>query len=165
MATKKTVIFYALAGAVAVLDQAAKFFARRFLSTDSVVTVVPGFFDLGLVYNKGGAFGVLPEWAPLFIIVALVAIYAMVRLGSNVLTSKSLVIGLGLLMGGALGNLIDRVVAGKVTDFIFLHLTIGGQVRAWPTFNIADIAVVLGAFFVFYHVYIVEKSRDTTHSA
>jgi signal peptidase II len=158
--SRKATTFYALAGGTVVLDQIAKVLARRFIPADGI-SVIPGFFDLILTYNRGGAFGVLPNWAPLFIIVALVAIYAIVRLGRNGLTSNSLVIGLGLLMGGALGNLLDRVFSPDrgVTDFISLHITLGGQVRAWPTFNIADIAIVLGAVFTFYHVYIVEKGN------
>lgn len=148
-----------IAFATVVVDQVTKLLARHFLAAGSVFTVIPGLLNLDLTYNRGAAFGVLPNWAPLFIIAALVAIYAIVRLGRNGLTSKSLVIGLGLLMGGAVGNLIDRVVFASrgVTDFVSVYVSVRGQVHAWPTFNFADVAIVLGAIFLFYHVYVVEK--------
>ena len=68
------------AAAAVVVDQLTKLAARRLLEYDRPVGVIPGFFDLRLSYNSGGAFGILPSWAPLFIIVALVAIFAIVQL-------------------------------------------------------------------------------------
>jgi signal peptidase II len=158
----KTKLFYIISAATVILDQVTKFLARKFLA-GSAVTVIPGFFDLELTYNRGGAFGILPNWAPLFIIVALVAIYAIVKIGRGGYTSRVLMTGLGLLLGGAIGNLIDRVAFSSrgVTDFISLHISSGGRTYAWPTFNIADIAIVLGAFLVFYYVYIIEKRTQT----
>lgn len=155
-------MFYLTACVTVVVDQVTKLLARHFLTSDVAVTIIPGLINLDLTYNRGGAFGILPNWAPLFIIAALVAIYAMVRLGGNGSASKSLVIGLGLLMGGAVGNLIDRIAfASKgVTDFISIYVIFGGQAHAWPTFNFADVAIVLGAIFLFYHVYIVEKQSS-----
>lgn len=146
------------------MDQVTKLLARHFLEAGRVTTVIPGLLNLDLTYNRGAAFGVLPNWAPLFIIVALVAIYAIVRFGRNGMTSFGLVIGLGLLMGGAVGNLIDRVIFASrgVTDFISVYVTLKGQLHAWPTFNFADVAIVLGAVFLFYHVYIVEKRNENS---
>lgn len=154
----KTKLLYIISAATVIVDQVTKFLARKLL-TGSGVTVIPGFFDLELAYNRGGAFGILPNWAPLFIIVALVAIYAIVKVGREGLTSRVLLTGLALLLGGAVGNLIDRIAFSSrgVTDFISLHITSGGKTYAWPTFNIADIAIVLGALMVFYYVYVIEK--------
>ena len=153
---------YFAALAVLVLDQLTKVIARGVLDDGRSVTVIPGFFDLELSYNTGGAFGVLPNWAPLFIIAALVAVFAVVKLRRASGGSRLLSIGLGLILGGALGNLIDRLIspARAVTDFLSLHVTISGETHTWPTFNVADIAIVLGAISVFYFVYIVEKRRS-----
>lgn len=149
------------------LDQVTKFIARSRLEPGQPVTVIPGFLDLNLTFNSGAAFGVMPSWAPLFVIVALVAIYAIVRLKQARPGSRSLSIGLGLLLGGALGNLVDRLVSPtrEVTDFLSLHLSYGGRTYAWPTFNVADIAIVAGAVLVLWHVYVVEKNRALRENA
>lgn len=157
----KSVLFYAAAASTVVVDQVTKVIARNVLEIDQPVTVIPGFFDLRLSFNPGAAFGVMPNWAPLFIVVALVAIFAIVRLRRSGPDSRALAAGLGLLLGGALGNLIDRLLlpGREVTDFLSLHVRVGGQTHAWPTFNVADIAVVLGAGLLFLHVYILEKRK------
>lgn len=154
--------FYIAAGAVVVLDQITKAIARATLEPDQTHTLIPGLFDLKLSSNPGAAFGILPDWAPLFIIIALVAIYAVVRLGHAQRASRSFSIGLGLVLGGAIGNLIDRLTSAdrSVTDFLNLHIRLSGETHAWPTFNIADAAIVVGAAIVLYHVFILEK-RNT----
>ena len=157
--SKKNILFYTLALGVLIVDQATKAIARGTLTEGHSVTVIPGFFDMQLSYNSGAAFGTLPNWAPLFIIVALVAIYAIVKLSRASNGSRSLQIGFGLLLGGALGNLLDRLIfSGRgVTDFLSFHIALHGKVYAWPTFNVADIAIVAGAILTLFNVYILEK--------
>lgn len=161
LVSKNSVIFYLVGLGVVIVDQITKIIARNSLS-DRALNVIPGFFDLRLSYNRGAAFGVLPDWTPLFIIVALVAIFAIVKLRSAGPDSRSLSIGLGLLLGGALGNLIDRLISpgNKVTDFLSVHIASKGKTYAWPTFNIADMAIVIGAVIVLFYVYIIEKRRS-----
>lgn len=149
--------FYGTAAVVLAVDQVTKFLARRFLDYDRPVTVIPGFFDLKLSYNRGAAFGLLPDWAPLLILIALIVIYAIVRLRSSVfasseIRSRTFSIALGLLLGGAAGNLIDRLTSPSqtVTDFISLYIIYHGEKYAWPTFNIADVAIVVGALMLFF---------------
>ena len=157
--------FYAFAAGAFVLDQAAKVAARGALQLDRPITVIPGFFDLRLSYNSGAAFGTLPDWAPLFVIVAAVAVFAIFRLGrAGGGGSPGLAVGLGLLLGGALGNLADRLASPRreVTDFLSFHVSLGGQTHTWPTFNLADAAIVIGAFWVFLHVYVIGKRRGDT---
>lgn len=153
--------FYMVALGVVIIDQITKFIARNSLQIDRPATVIPGFFDLKLDYNRGAAFGLLPDWTPLFVIIALVAIYAIVKLRNAAPDSHSLAIGLGLLLGGAAGNLIDRLISPEraVTDFLSFHITLQGKMHSWPTFNIADVAIVAGAITVLFYVYIVEKRR------
>jgi signal peptidase II len=154
--------FYVTAGAVVLADQLAKFIARAVLTADQPHKIIPGLFDLKLGYNTGAAFGILPDWAPLFIIAALVMIFAIVRFGQAREGSRAFVFGLGLLLGGALGNLIDRLTAPArgVTDFLSLHARLGGTTYIWPTFNLADIAIVAGAILVLFHVFILDKRRQ-----
>ena len=146
--------FYVPAIVALVLDQITKLIARKVLA-DGSITIIPGFFKLELNYNPGAAFGIMPNWAPLFIIAALVCIFAIVRLRRSGEQSKVLSAGLGLLLGGAVGNMIDRLPAHSqgVTDF--LKFSAAG--RSWPTFNVADIAIVIGAILILFNVYIVEK--------
>lgn len=160
MGLRNTIWFYSTAIDVVVIDQLTKYLARQSLAHKSV-TLIPGLLDLRLAYNTGAAFSILPNWAPLFILVGLVAIYAIVKLRRAGSGSLWVSLGLGMLLGGAIGNLIDRIAfPGRgVTDFIDLHIRIKGTMQAWPTFNIADAAIVIGALLVLFHVYIIEKRR------
>jgi signal peptidase II len=154
---KNTIWFYATAAGVLVIDQLTKLLARVHLLEGKAVTVIPRILDLRLTYNSGAAFGLLPDWAPLFILVGLVAIFAIVRLRRVGAGSRSLSVGLGLLLGGALGNVIDRLALGRVTDFVDISVKLGGY--QWPTFNVADMAIVVGAIMVLIHVYLIEKRQ------
>ncbi len=158
MSARRTLL-YATAAACVALDQVTKALARELLSPGRPVTIIPGLFDLDISYNRGAAFGLLPDWAPLFIVIALVVIFAVVKLKDTGAGSRALAIGCGLVVGGAAGNLIDRLLSrGRaVTDFVSVHILIGGEVHAWPTFNLADAAIVVGVILVLFHVYIVEK--------
>lgn len=161
MGRKSSYWFYGTALLVLILDQITKIAARRWLTEGDPIAVIPGFFDLRLSFNSGGAFGMLPDWAPLFIIVALVFIFVIVKSRDAWSASRTMAIGLGMLVGGALGNLIDRLISPlhAVTDFLSLHIAFQGAVRAWPTFNLADAGIVIGAILVIIHVYIVEKRK------
>lgn len=159
--TKKALWFYVPALGVLIIDQVTKAIARTELGGGESVTVIPGFFDLSLTFNSGAAFGILPNWTPLFILIALVAIYAIAKLRKAGAESRLLSVGLGVLLGGAVGNLIDRIFTSQhaVTDFIDLHVTVGGQEYSWPTFNIADVAIFVGAVLVIYYVYVIDRRR------
>ena len=161
MGLRNTIWFYSTAIDVVVIDQVTKYLARQSLAHRSI-TLIDGLLDLRLAYNTGAAFSILPNWAPLFILVGLVAIYAIVKLRRAGSGSLWVSMGLGMLLGGAIGNLIDRIAfPGRgVTDFIDLHIRIKGSLSAWPTFNIADTAIVIGALGVLFHVYVIEKRRS-----
>jgi lipoprotein signal peptidase len=114
------------------------------------VELIPGHLDFVLAKNRGGAWGLLqdtPESVrrPFFLIVSLLAIAFIVslyrRLGP---TQRALRWGLPLVLGGALGNLIDRIRYSHVIDFIHAHMKWAGRDHSWPTFNVADIAICVG---------------------
>lgn len=136
--------FYLIAILVIVADQASKWAAVKYLIRHPV-EVAP-FLNLWLVLNKGAAFGFLSGasgWQNLlFVIIAIVVsfvIIAMVRrLGAH---DVQVLTGLMLVLGGAIGNLVDRVRQGYVVDFIDLHY----QDWHWPAFNVADSAITIGA--------------------
>lgn len=164
MRSARALKLYVVAAATAALDQATKLTARALLTPEKSVAIIPGFFDLDLVYNRGAAFGILPDWSPLLVILGLCAVYAFFRLGKNGITqsSRRLIFALGLLAGGAIGNLIDRFVSREqaVIDFIRLHVTLDGRTYSWPNFNVADIGIVAGAALLILNVYAFENARN-----
>jgi signal peptidase II len=123
---------------VLALDQASKAWARSGLTPGHEVTVIPGWLWVRLASNTGATLGLGTGNNELFAVLALiiVAAIAVLAMGGNVGGVLGLA-ALGAVAGGALGNLVDRVRLGGVTDFIEVHL--------WPTdFNLADAAIRLG---------------------
>jgi signal peptidase II len=137
---RKLGIFLLTTAAVFAADVISKVLAVSELS-DRSVELVPGVLDLELTRNRGAAFGVAGGATILFTLVAVAVIAVIVRVARR-LRSTAWAITLGLLLGGALGNLLDRLVRspgllrGEVVDWIHLH--------HWPVFNIADSAIVVG---------------------
>ena len=111
------------------------------------------FFDLVLVWNKGISYGLfaqdtaLGQWALLgFKLVAAVFLWAWLARAE----SRLMAVCLGLIIGGAVGNAIDRVAYGAVADFVLLHLTTGSFSFKWYVFNLADAAIVAGVAGLLY---------------
>jgi signal peptidase II len=149
--------FYASAAGAVVVDQASKYAARAHLPVEGHVDIIPGYFALKLTENAGAAFGVLRSWPPLVSLIGLAAIIAIIFLRKERSKSGVLAVALGLLLGGALGNLIDRVLFGYVTDFFDAGIAIAGRVYTWPTFNVADVAITSGVILLLYHVLMIER--------
>lgn len=122
---------------VCVLDQLAKAFMRVYLA-DGPVVLVPGVLDLKLVYNLGAAFGIGNGNAAAFAVVALVIVAVCTAYVVKARPRLALAVAAGCVAGGGVGNLIDRVASGRVTDFIMTTFI------DFPVFNIADIAIVCG---------------------
>jgi signal peptidase II len=150
--------WFAAAAVIVVADQAAKWavlgsFApgeRRALS---------GFFNLVLVFNKGAAFSFLadaPGWqTPLFVAFSLVAAVIVSVLLLRSPPQPTFRGGLALILGGALGNVLDRLRFGQVVDFLDFH-AFGWH---WPAFNVADSAITLGAGLLILEGFFHEKRR------
>jgi signal peptidase II len=138
------VALYAVAAGMYALDQLTKDWAVHHLAGRAPIKLIPGLLDLRYTTNSGGAFSLLTGKAWLFF-VATVGIAGVIVVVSIRLPSGLTAIALGLVLGGAMGNLTDRLtrgagVSGQVVDFI--HLT------HWPVFNVADSCVVVGAILV-----------------
>jgi signal peptidase II len=135
-----------IAGGVVVLDQAVKLLVRARLVLYESVTVIPGFVDLTRVHNTGTAFGFmnLVDFPFKTVVVALMAATALAALamyGSTLAPEQRLSrIGLSLVIGGAAGNLVDRLAAGYVLDFVDVYY---GNWHFWA-FNVADAAISIG---------------------
>jgi signal peptidase II len=133
-------------------DQASKAWAARRLRFESV-TVIEGFFDFAYAENPGIAFGQLQEGGNFgrwfFVVLAAMAVAAVLVYFLRTPRSDDLILGAcSLLLAGILGNLTDRVRLGYVIDFIQLH---AGQYH-WPTFNVADASISVGALLLAYDV-------------
>jgi signal peptidase II len=131
----------AIAGGAAVVDQLTKYWAQSVLSDGSIV-VVPGVLSLRLGANTGAAFGILRGAGTLLGLVALVAIGMILYVSTGSARTVDLA-ALGLILGGTIGNLADRVVRG--TGFFDGAVVDWIQLPNWPTFNLADAAIVTGA--------------------
>jgi signal peptidase II len=142
-----------------VLDQASKSWAVRTLRFGSDVTVVQGFVDFIYTENRGIAFGQLQEGGALgrwiFVALAVAATVAVLYYFFRTPRGENRVLGAcTLLLAGILGNLTDRVRFGYVVDFIVLHV----QQYHWPTFNVADASICLGALLLAYDLVFTGKS-------
>lgn len=139
-AARLATLLYPVAAAAYLLDRITKFLVEDRLAGRPPVRLIPGVLDLNYTTNSGGAFG-LGRSAPLVFAVATVVVAIAIGVASLRLSRPSAAIALGLILGGALGNLTDRVVhgsgfSGSVTDFIDFQI--------WPVFNLADSAIVIG---------------------
>lgn len=135
-----------LAFAVFLCDQLSKAVVARWLALGETRRIVPGLLNLSHVHNRGAAFGLLANATSPVVLVLLVGFsVAILVLVLSLLwrgpASRLTGWGLGLILGGALGNLLDRLYAGSVVDFLDFHL---GSYH-WPAFNLADSAIVVGA--------------------
>lgn len=138
---RKALLFLLPAAVALALDQLTKSLVRAQLPLAQPLPVVPGFFNLTHVTNKGGAWSVLHGHVSLLALFsALVAVGIAVYVWRDPSLDRWRVLALGILLGGTLGNLADRVIFGQVTDF----LDVFWGVHHFPTFNVADICINLG---------------------
>lgn len=129
---------------VIVLDHLSKWWVSSTMELHQAIPIWP-FFSLVRVHNYGAAFSFLADaggWQRwFFIVIGIVATIIIVRLLKTHAHEPRMAWALALVLGGALGNVIDRVILGYVVDFLYLHY----QEFAWPAFNIADSAISIGA--------------------
>lgn len=139
-----------IAALVFLADALTKLLVRSHVSVAETITVIPGCFNIVHTRNPGAAFSLLaapePGWRTQLLLVLSLAAVAVVAglLWRTPDSEKLLHGGLALILGGALGNLYDRVRYGEVTDFLELYV---GRFR-WPAFNLADTAITAGALLV-----------------
>jgi signal peptidase II len=146
-------------GAVLVLDLLTKYLIETRVRLYSSITVIPGFFNITHVRNRGAAFGILSTtpviWRSLFFItVTIIAVAVIARLIWKTQERLSL-IAFSLIGGGALGNLVDRIRYGEVVDFIQWYV----KSYYWPSFNIADSAISAGVGLLVIEM-LLKKSQD-----
>lgn len=129
---------------VVFLDRATKTFFSKILSLGETIPVIKDIFHFTLVHNTGMAFGLFRDHGIVFIIIPIIAIallvYNIYYYRENENLSRSYIFAFSLIMGGAIGNLIDRIQIGHVIDFL--------DFRVFPVFNVADSAITIGAVII-----------------
>jgi signal peptidase II len=147
---KKYILFFFPVVIILLLDQVTKSLVMLNMTLGESVTVIDGFFNITYIRNPGAAFGFLADSSPtfrsiFFLGVAVMAIIMILYLIKKISDEKRLLtVCLSLILGGAVGNLIDRVRFGEVTDFLDFYLFS----YHWPAFNVADSAITVGAIIL-----------------
>jgi signal peptidase II len=145
---------------IVVLDQVSKHVVESLLTLYDSVRVMP-FFDLTLLYNKGAAFSFLSDqggWQRwFFIVLAIVVCIVLVTWLRRLKREEQwIAVALALIIGGAIGNVIDRILFGQVIDFLHFHY----QQHYFPAFNVADSAITIGVMIMLYDALILAKKRE-----
>ena len=174
---KPSFLFLAIVSTVTLAaDLGSKLWAERRLDRpDAIfhpVELIKGHLDFVLAKNRGGAWGLLqdtPEYVrrPFFLLVSAVAITFILSLYRRLLPNQhALRWGLPLVLGGALGNFVDRIRYSYVIDFIHAHMAWGGKDHSWPTFNVADIAICVGVGLIAIDMFGGKKTKfEPNHAA
>ncbi|MBC3423281.1 MULTISPECIES: signal peptidase II [unclassified Pseudomonas] len=150
---------------VLVLDQATKLYFDNALTMYQQIVVIPDYFSWTLAYNTGAAFSFLADssgwqrwlFALIAVVVSVVLVVWLKRLGRN---ETWLAVALALVLGGAIGNLWDRVVLGHVVDFILVHWR---NTHYFPAFNLADSAISVGAVMLALDMFKSKKTEEPVH--
>lgn len=162
---RKFHLFIALG--VVLLDRITKLAIANKMAMYSSIQIIPKFFRITHVENTGAAFGLFADspsqWKiailVLFSVLALGIVAALLWRNSHVMTMTG--VGLSLILGGALGNLWDRLMHGRVVDFLVFYL---GQYQ-WPAFNAADSAIVIGAGLLVFEILFAKSPAATKPAA
>jgi signal peptidase II len=153
---------FLIAFLVVVLDRLAKLAVERRIPLHDGVQIIPGFLRLTHLENRGAAFGLFADspspWKigtlVLFSLIALVVVSTLLWKNSHTVSITG--VGLALILGGAIGNLWDRLTAGHVTDFLLFYV---GRYQ-WPAFNVADSAIVVGACLLVYEIVFIKTPAE-----
>jgi len=144
------IFFYVVVGAVVFVDQLSKYLALQYLALQTSVSLIPQVLDLTLVRNSGVAFGLFSDYAPVLftvITISLIILFFVANRSHGKAVQGASIAdrwALSLILGGAIGNWIDRLRFAAVIDFI--------DFRVWPVFNIADAAITIGVGLYFIRV-------------
>lgn len=139
--------------AIIAIDQYTKYYIQAHMLPGASIPVIHDIFHITYVLNPGAAFGMFEHQTAFFVVVAGIllvgAIYFYPRIPQK---NYMLRCGIGLQVGGAIGNVIDRIKTGYVVDFL--------DFRIWPVFNVADIAIVTGVGFIIFHILYLSGKED-----
>ena len=142
-----------------ILDWSTKWLVQTHITQiTEVIPIIPGFFNLRHDRNTGAAFGVLAAHRILLILITIAALAFIFAYYLRFRESRWMQVSLGFLLGGAIGNFIDRIRLGEVVDF--LQFGIASKKLFWPTFNVADVSVCIGAGMLIVYLF---RNRNIDH--
>lgn len=156
---------YLAAFVVALVDQVVKYFITMLIPLYHNIIIIPGFLNLVHIKNRGIAFGIFnsphSSTSPFLIAISAIAVgFILYLIHSEKRFGKLYCMSLGMILGGAIGNLIDRIFFGEVTDFIDVYI---GKYH-WPAFNVADMAISIGGMFLLLFIIKGKQNASSTHS-
>lgn len=162
------VIVSVAAALVVLLDQLSKLWIVENMSRASSQVLIEGFLRLRYTRNTGAAFGIFQGGTGVLSVAAIAIVGAIIfsatRMGS---TNRLTVLSMGLIVGGAIGNLVDRLRLGYVVDFIEVYgprIQLGNSVYTWPVFNVADSAITIGVILLVATMLFGSKTEQKTDS-
>jgi signal peptidase II len=148
-------VYYIIALAVVILDQWTKYLVVKHMELGESIPLIPDVFHLTSHRNLGAAFGILQNQRWLFVIITVAVVIgivvSLIRLGK---TQPRVSLALSLVLGGAIGNFIDRVKSGQVVDFLDVTLI------NFPIFNVADTAITIGVALLLLDVFLEGKRKS-----
>ncbi|EGL82200.1 Lipoprotein signal peptidase [Caldalkalibacillus thermarum TA2.A1] len=150
-------IYFFIALVVLAVDQVTKWLVVHYMDIGQSIPLIEDVFYLTSHRNPGAAFGILPNQRLFFIVMTTVVIIGLIYYLLKVKDQKKLLsLSLALILGGALGNFIDRLLTGEVVDFLDVKITIGTFFYDYPIFNVADSALVIGVALM-----LIDTLRET----
>ena len=141
-----------LALAVIIVDRMVKFYITELLEVGEVVPVIGSFFQITRLNNMGAAFGMLQGWSWFFIIAAVAVLGIIMISYDRIIQNRLLVFATAFILGGTVGNMLDRVFFGHVIDYI--------NIAFWPSFNLADMSLTVGAVLLVIYFVTNENKKD-----
>jgi len=148
------ITIWIIAISVFVLDRISKFWISQNFALNESTQIIKNIFHLTLVHNTGAAFGIFRSQTIFFVVISLLAVVAIViYIRRSTKPSYFRDIALALILGGAFGNLVDRLFFGYVIDFL--------DFRVWPVFNVADSAITIGTFLLIFSLVYKSKIPNT----
>ena len=160
----KYLLLAAIAGAIITSDQAVKIYVHTHFILHESLNFIPGFFNLTYVRNPGAAFGFLADSHPwfremFFLLMPPIALLIILGIMRNVQENdRWTIVSLSMVFGGAIGNYIDRLRFRFVIDFLDVHLQ---EKYHWPSFNIADMAIVCGVGILLFLEFTKQRTKGT----
>ncbi len=139
-----------LALAIVLIDQLSKFYIQAHMMPNMSIPVIQDVFHITYILNPGAAFGLFEHQTIIFVIIAILMIAAVIYFYPQIPRQYRLLrFGIGLMVGGAIGNVIDRIKTGYVVDFF--------DFRIWPIFNVADMGIVCGVGCIIFTILYLYK--------
>jgi len=142
---------------IVAVDQLLKWIMLNMLIYGDSIPVIKGFFSLTLVFNKGAAFGIFQGVKYIFLVLPAITIIIILLLYIKSKNKETVLMPFGLLLGGTIGNFIDRLKYGYVVDFFDFFI----KSWHWPVFNIADSCICIGVFLLFIKIFNHSKHESS----